>query len=57
MSLLPIYRSEPFFIEIVPKGVDKGDSLRRLTEHTRANSYSPGTISRGRGLRHRKEPE
>ena len=29
-----IYRSEPFFIEIVPKGVDKGDSLRRLTEHT-----------------------
>lgn len=28
-----IYRSEPFFIEIVPKGVDKGDSLRRLMEH------------------------
>lgn len=28
-----IYRSEPYFIEIVPVGVDKGDSLRRLMEH------------------------
>lgn len=28
-----VYRSEPYFIEIVPKGVDKGDSLRRLMEH------------------------
>lgn len=27
-----VCRSEPFLIEIVPKGVDKGDSLRRLTE-------------------------
>ena len=27
-----IYRSEPYFIEIVPKGVDKGDSLRRLSQ-------------------------
>lgn len=30
---LGIYRSEPYFIEIVPKGVDKGDSLGRLMEH------------------------
>lgn len=28
-----VYRSEPFFIEIVPKNVDKGDSLRRLAEY------------------------
>lgn len=29
-----VYRSEPYFIEIVPKGVDKGDSLSRLTKAT-----------------------
>lgn len=28
-----VYRSEPYFIEVVPEGVDKGDSLRRLMEH------------------------
>ena len=32
-DMLAIYRSEPYFIEIVPRGVDKGDSLRRLMEH------------------------
>ncbi len=31
-GLASVYRSEPFFIEIVPEKVDKGDSLRRLTE-------------------------
>ncbi|MCI9336774.1 MAG: HAD family phosphatase [Lachnospiraceae bacterium] len=30
---LAVYRSEPYFIEIVPKGVDKGESLGRLMEH------------------------
>lgn len=28
-----VYRSETFFIEIVPKGVDKGDSLARLMDN------------------------
>lgn len=32
-DILAIYRSEPYFIEIVPRGVDKGDSLCRLMEH------------------------
>lgn len=27
-----VYRSEPYFIEIVSKGVDKGDSLHRLAQ-------------------------
>jgi len=27
-----IYRSEPFFIEVMPKNVDKGDSLARMLE-------------------------
>ena len=27
-----VYRSEPYFIEIVPSGVNKGDSLERLLE-------------------------
>ena len=31
-GLACVYRSEPFFIEIVPERVDKGDSLRRLAE-------------------------
>lgn len=30
---LGIYRSEPYFIEIVPRGVDKGSSLAMLAEH------------------------
>lgn len=28
-----VYRSEPYFIEIVPRGVDKGNSLARLMAH------------------------
>lgn len=31
-ALATVGRSEPFFIEIVPEHVDKGDSLRRLME-------------------------
>ncbi|MFR9503524.1 MAG: Cof-type HAD-IIB family hydrolase [Rikenellaceae bacterium] len=30
---LSAYRSEPFFLEVVPKGIDKALSLRRLLEH------------------------
>lgn len=33
-KMATIGRSEPFFIEIVPVNVDKGDSLRRLMEMT-----------------------
>lgn len=29
-----IYRSEPFFLELVPQGIDKARSLGRLLEHT-----------------------
>ncbi len=29
---LSVYRSEPYFIEIVPKGIDKGNSLGKLME-------------------------
>lgn len=32
-DMAAVYRSEPFFIEIVPRGVDKGDSLGRLMEY------------------------
>lgn len=32
-SRASVYRSETFFIEIVPKGVDKGDSLARLIDN------------------------
>lgn len=28
-----VYRSEPFFLEIMPKGIDKAQSLARLLEH------------------------
>ncbi len=30
---LSAYRSEPFFLEVVPKGIDKALSLKRLFEH------------------------
>ncbi|MFI3285356.1 MAG: Cof-type HAD-IIB family hydrolase [Rikenellaceae bacterium] len=30
---LSAYRSEPFFLEVVPKGIDKALSLKRLLEH------------------------
>lgn len=33
-GLLSIFRSEPFFLEIMPKGIDKAASLERLLEHT-----------------------
>ncbi len=29
------FRSEPFFLEVVPKGIDKALSLARLAEHTK----------------------
>ena len=29
-SVLNIYRSEPFFLEIMPKGIDKAESLDKL---------------------------
>lgn len=31
--ILNIYRSEPFFLEIVPQNVDKADSLKHLLDH------------------------
>ena len=27
-----VYRSDPFFLEILPKGIDKAQSLERLLE-------------------------
>lgn len=30
---MDVYRSAPFFIELVPKGIDKAQSLRRLLGH------------------------
>lgn len=30
---LSIYRSEPYFLEIMPKGIDKAQSLSRLLQH------------------------
>lgn len=30
---LDVYRSEPFFLEILPKGVNKADSLNKLLSH------------------------
>ena len=30
---LSIYRSEPYFLEIMPKGIDKAQSLQRLLDH------------------------
>ncbi len=32
-DVLSIYRSEPFFLEIMPQNVDKGASLDRLVQH------------------------
>ncbi|MDO4525349.1 MAG: Cof-type HAD-IIB family hydrolase [Bacteroidales bacterium] len=32
-ATLSIYRSEPFFLEIMPKGIDKAQSLQRLLDH------------------------
>ena len=32
-ELLNIYRSEPFFLEILPKNVDKAYSLQKLLEY------------------------
>ncbi len=29
---LNVYRSEPFYLEVVPKGIDKAASLERLLE-------------------------
>lgn len=34
-DLLSAYRSEPFFLEVVPKGIDKALSLMRLMEQTK----------------------
>lgn len=31
---LSVYRSEPFFLEVMPKGIDKAASLERLLAHT-----------------------
>ena len=31
---LSIYRSEPFFLEVMAKGIDKAASLERLLQHT-----------------------
>ena len=31
--MMDVYRSAPFFIELVPKGIDKAQSLRRLLGH------------------------
>ena len=28
-----VYRSDPYFLEILPRGIDKGQSLERLLEH------------------------
>ncbi len=33
-SQMSIYRSEPFFLELVPLGIDKAQSLERLLAHT-----------------------
>lgn len=33
-ELLSVYRSEPYFLEIMPKGIDKATSLERLLECT-----------------------
>ncbi len=33
-SQMSIYRSEPFFLELVPLGIDKAQSLERLLNHT-----------------------
>ncbi len=32
-ELMSAYRSEPFFLEVVPRGIDKALSLQRLFEH------------------------
>lgn len=32
-SRFSVYRSEPFFLEILPKGIDKAASLERLLAH------------------------
>lgn len=29
----PVYRSEPYFLEVLPKGIDKAQSLERLLQH------------------------
>ena len=28
-----VYRSEPYFLEVLPKGIDKAQSLERLLQH------------------------
>ncbi|MBP8790934.1 MAG: Cof-type HAD-IIB family hydrolase [Breznakibacter sp.] len=34
---LNIYRSEPFFLEVMPQGIDKAQSLARLLDHLNLN--------------------
>lgn len=44
---LSIYRSEPFFIEIMPKGIDKANSLDKMLSSV--NLYRENTICCGDG--------
>lgn len=54
-----VYRSAPFFLEIVPRGIDKGASLERLLQAVRmhreqliafGDGYNDGTMIRYAGL-------
>ncbi|MFI3304617.1 MAG: Cof-type HAD-IIB family hydrolase [Rikenellaceae bacterium] len=37
-TVMNIYRSEPFFVELVPLGIDKAQSLARLAQHLAVTS-------------------
>ena len=43
-----IYRSDPFFLEVLPKGIDKAQSLERLTWNVRGTHERADDRLRGR---------
>ncbi|EJX06432.1 haloacid dehalogenase-like hydrolase [gut metagenome] len=43
-----IYRSEPFYLELVPKGIDKAASIKRLLDHLQLDRE--GVIAMGDGF-------
>jgi Cof subfamily protein (haloacid dehalogenase superfamily) len=37
-GIISVYRSEPFFLELVPLGIDKAESLKKLLMHLHLTS-------------------
>lgn len=44
---LAVYRSEPYFLEVMPKGIDKGNTLLKLLNHLNFNNSNLMAIGDG----------